>query len=86
VLSRPVTRCQQGIIQKKVCTHGTIAWNTFLAKRATSLDTVEPHDYRVALRVPHWHDAMEKEFSALQANGTWNLVPSVPSVNLIDSK
>jgi hypothetical protein len=29
---------------------------------------------------------MEKEFLALQANGTWNLVPPVPRINLIDSK
>jgi hypothetical protein len=50
------------------------------------MDTIEPRDYHVSLRVPHWRDAMEKEFSALQANGTWNLVPPVPSINLIDSK
>jgi hypothetical protein len=29
---------------------------------------------------------METEFSTLQANGTWNLVPPVTGVNLIDSK
>jgi histone deacetylase 1/2 len=29
---------------------------------------------------------METEFSALQANGTWNLVPPVSGINLIDSK
>jgi hypothetical protein len=29
---------------------------------------------------------MEKEFSVLQANVTWKLVPPVPGVNLIDSK
>jgi hypothetical protein len=45
-----------------------------------------PYDYRVVLKIPHWHDAMEAEFSALQANCTWNLVPPVPGVNLIDSK
>ena len=29
---------------------------------------------------------MEAEFSALQTNGTWTLVPPVPGVNLIDSR
>jgi histone deacetylase 1/2 len=29
---------------------------------------------------------MEAEFSALKANGTWNLVPPVSGVNLIDSR
>jgi hypothetical protein len=29
---------------------------------------------------------METEFSALQRNGTWNLVPPVSGVNLIDSR
>jgi hypothetical protein len=50
------------------------------------MDTVEPHDYHTSLRIHHWRETMEKEFSALQANGTWNLVPHVPGVNLIDSK
>jgi hypothetical protein len=40
----------------------------------------------MVLCIPHWHEAMEKEFSALQDNGTWNLVPLVPGMNLIDSK
>jgi hypothetical protein len=40
----------------------------------------------MVLGIPHWREAMEKEFSALQDNGTWNLVPLVPGVNLIDSK
>jgi hypothetical protein len=57
-----------------------------LAKRAASKDTSEPGDYRVAHSIPHWRDAMEKEFSALQANGTWRLVPPISGVNLIDSK
>jgi hypothetical protein len=53
---------------------------------AASKDTTELHEYREALHIPHWRDAMKKEFSALQANGTWNLVPLVSCVNLIDYK
>jgi histone deacetylase 1/2 len=86
VYTGPVTRRQRGIVQKKVCTDGTVAWNAVLAKRAASKDTSEPGDYHVALSIPHWRDAMEKEFSALRANGTWRLVPHVSGVNLIDSK
>jgi hypothetical protein len=57
-----------------------------LAAHATAKDTAEPRDYREALRIPHWRATMETGFSTLQANGTWNLVPPVSGVNLIDSK
>jgi hypothetical protein len=59
VLSRPVTRRQRDIIQNKICTDGTVAWSAVLAERAASKDTAAPHDYREALRIPHWRDAME---------------------------
>ncbi|KAK1665998.1 hypothetical protein QYE76_054157 [Lolium multiflorum] len=84
--SPPVTRRSRGIIQPKVRTDGTVAWTSILAARDAARDTTEPSDYRTALRIPHWRSAMETEFSALQENGTWNLVPPVPGVNLIDSK
>jgi histone deacetylase 1/2 len=38
------------------------------------------------MTVPHWRIAMELELHALQATGTWNLVPSRPGINVIDSK
>jgi histone deacetylase 1/2 len=82
----PVTRRQRGIVQKKVRTDGTVAWSAVLAEREVSKDMAAPYDYRVALKIPHWRDAMEAEFSALQSNGTWKLVPPVSGVNLIDSK
>jgi hypothetical protein len=63
-----------------------VAWSGILAEREASKDTVEPRDYKEALRIPHWCAAMETKFSALQANGTWKRVPPVPGVNLIDSK
>jgi histone deacetylase 1/2 len=46
----------------------------------------EPLDYRVALSSPHWRDAMETEFLALQRNQTWHLVPPRPGINIIDCK
>jgi histone deacetylase 1/2 len=84
--ARPVTRAQRGIRQPKSRTDGTVAWSAVLAERAATKDTTEPSDYRAALRIPHWRTAMETEFSALQRNGTWTLVPPVSGVNLIDSR
>jgi hypothetical protein len=46
----------------------------------------EPRDYRTALSSPHWRTAMETEFTALQQNKTWRLVPPRSRVNIIDCK
>jgi hypothetical protein len=81
-----VTRLRHGIHQPKKRTDGTVAWNCVLAAHATLKHTYEPRGYKEALRTSHWRDAMETEFSALQANQTWHLVPPVPGVNLIDSR
>jgi hypothetical protein len=62
-----------------------MACNCVLAAHAASKITHEHRDYKEALRVPHWRDAMEAEFSALQDNGTWRLVHPISGVNLIDS-
>ncbi|KAK1684406.1 hypothetical protein QYE76_045254 [Lolium multiflorum] len=85
-VSRPTTHRSHGIVQPKIRTDGTVAWSSILAAREASKDTAEPCDYRDALRIPHWRAAMETEFSALQENGTSNLVPPVSGINLIDSK
>ncbi|KAK1613214.1 hypothetical protein QYE76_036887 [Lolium multiflorum] len=82
----PMTRRRRGIHQPKQRTDGTVAWTCVLAAHAALKHTHEPRDYKEALRTPHWRDAMETEFSALQANGTWRLVPPISGVNLIDSR
>ncbi|KAK1661389.1 hypothetical protein QYE76_049548 [Lolium multiflorum] len=82
----PVTRLRRGIQQPKKRTDGTVAWNCILQAYSASKHTQEPRDYKEALRIPHWRDAMEAEFSALQDTGTWRLVPPIPGVNLIDSR
>jgi hypothetical protein len=38
------------------------------------------------MSIPHWRASMDLEFQALRHNGTWQLVPSCPGVNVIDSK
>jgi histone deacetylase 1/2 len=81
---RPVTRLQHGIRQAKNRTDGTIAWNT--TRLAAALVDTEPRDHRIALTSPHWRTAMEDEFSALQRNKTWHLVPPRSGINIIDCK
>jgi histone deacetylase 1/2 len=79
------TRLQRGIRQKKIRTDGTIAWHTSRSSDPTML-TTEPPDYRVALSSPHWRTTMETEFTALQRNHTWRLVPPRSGLNIIDCK
>lgn len=45
-----------------------------------------PKTYRSALADPNWRDAMIEEFSALQANHTWDLVPRPASANVVTGK
>jgi histone deacetylase 1/2 len=81
-----VTRLQRGIRNPKQRTDGTIAWQAIRLAHTADLTRTEPRDHREAMACPHWRDAMETEFSALQNNKTWHLVPPVPGVNIIDSK
>jgi histone deacetylase 1/2 len=45
-----------------------------------------PSSVRAALRDPDWKAAMQDEFNALQANGTWTLVPRPSHANVITGK
>lgn len=46
----------------------------------------EPTCYSTAVKHHHWREAMNKEFDALLANGTWTLVPKPPNANLVGCK
>ncbi|CAL2270484.1 unnamed protein product [Prunus armeniaca] len=46
----------------------------------------EPTSFSQAVQIPQWHAAMKSEIDALQANGTWNLVPLPPHKRLIGCK
>ena len=50
-----------------------------------SVDFV-PSTYHQASKYPHWCQAMQEEFNALLNNGTWSLVPSSSSQNLVGCK
>jgi hypothetical protein len=80
------TRLQRGIRHPKRRTDGTVAWNTTRTSQDSDLVRSEPRNHREAMTSSHWRAAMEAEFSALQDNQTWHLVPPLPGVNIIDCK
>jgi histone deacetylase 1/2 len=45
-----------------------------------------PASVRSALADSNWRAAMQSEFDALKANGTWSLVPRPPGVNIVTGK
>ena len=49
-------------------------------------DDLEPTTMTQALKNPKWHQAMSKEFDVFSLNGTWELVPSTPSQNIVECK
>ena len=83
---RPVTRALRGVHQPRKYKDGTVAWIASCLAQSTMDPTAEPRHFRAALGIPHWRDAMEKEFDALQKNDTWRLVLPKSGVNIIDSK
>nr|GEV51536.1 ribonuclease H-like domain-containing protein [Tanacetum cinerariifolium] len=44
-----------------------------------------PKSHIQASKNPHWQDAMQDEFNALNKNGTWVLLPRPPNVNVVRS-
>jgi histone deacetylase 1/2 len=80
-----VTRLRQGIRRPKTRTDGTVAWLATSMSHADAA-SAEPSDHRRALLIPHWREAMQQEFDALQRNKTWRLVPRQSGLNVIDSK
>jgi len=69
-----VTRFKAGIVRP----------NPRYANVATT-DQV-PRTVRAALRDPAWLAAMQDEYRALQANGTWELVPRPHGAHVISGK
>ncbi|CAN6572790.1 unnamed protein product [Malus baccata var. baccata] len=45
-----------------------------------------PHTYLQTSKHPHWHKAMQEEYNALLSTGTWSLVPSISSENIVGCK
>jgi hypothetical protein len=72
---RMVTRGKHGFRQPKERLNLHVATLSPLSKT-----------YRGALADPNWRDAMCEEFAALQANGTWSLVPRPAGTNVVTGK
>ena len=76
-----MTRIKDNIVKKLVPSDVTIRHDP--CQRAFH---AEPRSYRQALADDHWRPAMESEFSAVQQNKTWTLVPRPPGKNIIGCK
>jgi histone deacetylase 1/2 len=76
------TRLQKGVRHPKKRTDGTVAWRAIRMAHTVDLLHSEPRNHQEAMTSPHWCTAMETEFSALQSNKTWRLVPPVHRVNM----
>jgi hypothetical protein len=63
-----------------------VAWIAACLAQAQSDPSAEPHHYQAAMSIPHWRATMDLGFQDLRHNGTWQLVPPRPGVNVIDSK
>ncbi|GFZ03417.1 hypothetical protein Acr_16g0000410 [Actinidia rufa] len=71
------TRAKSGLVKPKLFQD----FVTFHTKLPT-----EPKNFKHALEHPQWKQAMTEEFSALQKNKTWSLVPFDKSMNLLGCK
>lgn len=54
-------------------------------RRNASCD-IEPLNYKSALQIPEWKQAMREEYAALMNQHTWSLVPLPPDKNLVSCK
>ncbi|KAK9157462.1 hypothetical protein Scep_004036 [Stephania cephalantha] len=69
-----ITRGKNGISMKKVFT-----------ATCSDADSI-PSTVEMALSIPHWREAMEKEYQALMKNDTWSLVSPSKNQNVVANK
>uniref|UniRef100_A0A2N9FZ66 Reverse transcriptase Ty1/copia-type domain-containing protein n=1 Tax=Fagus sylvatica TaxID=28930 RepID=A0A2N9FZ66_FAGSY len=69
------TRSKHGIFKPKI--YHTIS---------TDYTHIEPPTYQLASKYPQWCTAMDEEFSALQRQHTWSLVPPPIGKNIVGCK
>ena len=69
------TRSKNGITKPKLC-----------FKAVLDYTHTEPPSYKVASKFPQWVQAMDDEFSALQRQKTWSLIPAHSGINLVGCK
>jgi hypothetical protein len=69
------TRSKHGIFKPKIFHTTTIDYTQ-----------TEPPTHQIASKYPHWCTAMDEEFTALQRQQTWSLVPHPPGKNIVGCK
>ena len=69
-----LTRSKNGIFKPKV----------FAVQ--TDYSCIEPPSYFITSKYPHWVEAVDSEFTSLQQQHTWSLVPLPPNKNVVGCK
>jgi hypothetical protein len=80
------TRLHNNISKPKKFTDDTVSYSLKKKGFHVSTKSAEPSHYSEASQDAKWRDAMDVEFSALQKNETWTLLPRQAGKNIIDSK
>lgn len=75
-----VTRSKAGISKKKVF---LTSKHTVSLPANSYYEAVEPTSFTEASKSEAWRNAMAIEFSAVQRQGTWSLVPFSPSMHIV---
>ncbi|KAM1945121.1 hypothetical protein ACFX13_000141 [Malus domestica] len=75
-----ITRSKDGICKSKPQAYAATKHHF-----PVDLDYV-PNTYLQASKHAHWRATMEDEYNALISTGTWSLVPSHPSQNIVGCK
>lgn len=75
-----VTRSKSGIFKKEVYLSTKHQVNI---PSTDYFDSIELANFTEASKYPAWRQAMSEEFSALQCQGTWTLVPFSPEKHVV---
>jgi len=82
-----VTRSKNQVFQPKTFGDGTVRYPAPAALNVSlAPNEIEPTFFSTAVKEAEWRQAMNEEFDALLRNGTWTLVPSSPSQNVVGCK
>jgi len=82
-----ITRAQSNIRKPRQFNDGTVRYPLPRALTTSLVSTnPDPTCFSQAVKQEVWRAAMAEEFHALLKNGTWTLVPSQPSINIVGCK
>jgi hypothetical protein len=81
------TRSQNLIVKPSKFIDGRISYPPPQALMASiALNEDEPTCFSQTSKLANWRATMNTEFHALLKNGTWSVVPSSPTMNIVGSK